>query len=93
LCRNCVKFSEINIFSKNFLNFSATVPPFNFGVFGILVSVGICVIICFCGMSSQLLLGTEMAPRDVATAYLIFSLFSLLCAIVVGYGFFQVQPS
>ena len=68
------------------INYSANTPPYNKGVFALLVFCAIQIIISWVGMSPA------VAAFPVAAAGVSFALFSLLCAIFVGFGFYRSGP-
>lgn len=68
------------------INYLANTPPYNKGVFALLVFCAIQIIISWVGMSPA------VAAFPVAAAGVSFALFSLLCAIFVGFGFYRSGP-
>ena len=68
------------------INYQASTPPYNKGVFALLVFCAIQIIISWVGMSPA------VAAFPVAAAGVSFALFSLLCAVFVGFGFYRSGP-
>ena len=71
---------------KELIFYSANTPPYNKGVFAILVFCAIQILISWIGMSPK------VNAFPVAASAVSFSLFSLFAAVFVGIGFYRAGP-